>query len=116
MPLPGIVLQPENGSPSKPVKQLQIGRWFTTLHWVLTPQEPTHGSLHLFPTQDNFNGQSWSIKHSGRQFGGAPYIPVRQEQTARFSTTLHSAFGPHGDGIHGETGGDGDFSTKIVII
>lgn len=75
-----------------------------------------HGSLHLFPTQDNFNGQSWLIKHSGRQFGGAPYIPVRQEQTALFSRTLQSAFDPHGDGIHGETGGDGDCSIINVVI
>lgn len=98
------------GSPSKPDKQLQIGRWLTTLHRALFPHEPIQGSLHLFLTQDNDNGQSWSIKHSGRQFGGVPNIPITQEHTARFSTTLHSAFAPQGDGTHGDLDGGAVFS------
>lgn len=45
------------------------------------------------------------MAHSGRQYGGAPSIPVKQEQTGLKSTTLHSAFGPHGEGTHGLIGG-----------
>lgn len=74
------------------------------------------GSLHLFATQANVRGQSWSIRHSGRQFGGAPNIPTKQEHTARLSTALHSAFAPHGDGIHGVVGGAGDFSEIMMKI
>lgn len=87
-----------------------MGRWLITLHRAFIPQEPAHGSLHLLPTHDNVRGQSWSIKHSGRQFGGAPNIPGRHEHTARLSETLQSAFDPHGDGIQGDTGGVGNFS------
>jgi hypothetical protein len=39
--------------------------------------------------------------------GGAPNIPVRQEQTGRPSTTRHSELAPQGDGTHGFVGGAG---------
>lgn len=55
------------------------------------------------------------MTHSGRQFGGAPYIPGRQEQTARSSTTLHSAFAPHGDGTQGTGRLSGVFSKGNVM-
>lgn len=44
------------------------------------------------------------MEHSGRQLGGVPNIPGRQEQMARLLTGWHSAFAPHGDGIHGVLG------------
>ena len=47
------------------------------------------------------------MTHSGRQFGGAPNIPVRQEHTGLPSTTLQSELAPHGDGTHGFVGGAG---------
>lgn len=83
------------------------------LHWVLIPQDPVQGSLHLFETQLKVNGQSWSIKHSGRHFGGDPNIPGKHEQTAWSLITLQLAFAPQGDGTQGDTGGVGDFS-KIM--
>lgn len=52
------------------------------------------------------------MMHSGRQFGGAPNIPGRQEHTALESTGRHSALGPQGDGIQGVTGGLGGSSAK----
>lgn len=113
--LPGIKLHPTKGSPSKPDKQLHIGRWLTTLHRALKPQDPTHGSLHLLATQDNVRGQSWSIKHSGRQLGGAPSMPGKQEHTALSLTVLHSELDPHGEGTHGDIGGNGFRSGRRPI-
>lgn len=45
------------------------------------------------------------MTHSGRQFGGAPNMPGKQEHTALSSTERHSAFGPQGDGMQGVAGG-----------
>lgn len=39
--------------------------------------------------------------HSGLQFGGEPIKSIRQEQDGLSLTTLHSAFGPQGDGWQG---------------
>lgn len=44
------------------------------------------------------------MTHSGRQFGGAPSIPCKQEHTGLLSITLHSALAPQGDGTHGLVG------------
>lgn len=108
-------LQPEKGSPSKPEMQLHIGLWLTALHCALKPHEPTQGSLHLLLTQAKLNGQSWSMEHSGRQFGGAPYIPGRQEHTARSPTALHSALAPHGEGTQG-AGRTGVFAARKKFV
>lgn len=78
------------------------------------PQDPGHGSLHLLPTHAKCDGQSWLMTHSGRQLGGAPNIPGRQEQTARSSTERHSAFGPQGDGMQGVIGGFSFGSAEIT--
>ena len=110
--LPWTGLQPENGSPSKPVLHVHTGWWLWTVHCALKPQEPAQGSRHLLRTHARCVGQSWWIRHSGRQFGGAPNIPVRHEQTGRSSTTRQSALAPQGDGTHGFAGGAGLGSTE----
>lgn len=50
--------------------------------------------------------------HSGRQFGGDPIYSLRQEHDGESPTGRHSAFGPHGEGLHGFVGSAG-LSTKI---
>lgn len=50
------------------------------------------------------SGQSELTAHSGRQAGGEPMYPARQEQAPRLFTILHSLFGPHGDGSQGLKG------------
>jgi len=110
--LPWTGLHPENGSPSYPGRQEHTGWWLCTEHWALKPQEPTHGSRHLERTHARWFGQSWWMRHSGRQLGGAPNMPEVHEHTARESTTRHSELGPQGDGIHGLMGaGGGLFSS-----
>lgn len=42
--------------------------------------------------------------HSGLQLGGVPIICDEHEQTGTVFLTLHSEFGPHGDGLHGSVG------------
>lgn len=39
--------------------------------------------------------------HSGLQVGGLPIYPIMQEQTACPFISLHSEFGPHGEGWQG---------------
>lgn len=91
------------GSPSNPSMHEHIGWWFCVVQRALKPHEPIHGSWHCCAIQARFDGHSWWITHSGRQFGGAPSIPNEHEQTALASSSLHSEFGPHGDGIQGFT-------------
>lgn len=54
------------------------------------------------------------MEHSGRQLGGVPNIPARQEQIARLLTGWHSAFAPQGDGIHGVLGGSTGLTVNIL--
>jgi hypothetical protein len=46
------------------------------------------------------SGHSGSVTHSGRQFGGAPFISGKHEQLALPLLILHIEFGPHGEGRH----------------
>lgn len=39
--------------------------------------------------------------HSGRQCGGEPDCPGKQEHEATFPFTRHWLFGPQGEGLHG---------------
>lgn len=44
-------------------------------------------------------------RHSGRQDGGDPIWPGRHEQAAApLALTVHSLYGPHGDGEQGDIG------------
>lgn len=61
------------------------------------------GSAHLLFIQDFSNGHSLFDIHSGRQYGGFPIKPVKHEQDGIVSsTTRHSEFGPHGEGVQGD--------------
>lgn len=95
--------QEVKGFPVNPALQLQIGLWFLTKHFALVPHTPGHGSIHFWLEQASFKLQSESIVHSGRQFGGLPRKPSKQEQTAWLLYSLHWLFGPHGDGLQGWT-------------
>ena len=47
---------------------------------------------------------SLGVLHSGRQLGGLPSYPGRQEQYLKLFTTLHWECGPHGSELQGSTG------------
>lgn len=46
-------------------------------------------------------GHSEFIVHSGLQFGGLPMKLGKQEHEGEPPISLHSLFGPHGEGTHG---------------
>lgn len=95
-----------NGFPDIPAGQLHIGIWLTTSQRASWPHVPGHGSVHLFLIQALSRGQSSFITHSGlHPLYGSPWYSGKQVQTP----SLHCAFGPHGDGLHGSifTGGGG---------
>lgn len=94
-----------NGSPSgNSGGQLQIGLWLTIWHRALSPHVPGQGSTHFLLMQARFRGHSALATHSGRQLGGTPMYPSKQEHVGRSPVTRHTLFGPHGDGMHGLTG------------
>lgn len=108
----GFVLHSISGSPVKPGKQKQLGVWLTTRHSVLTPQEPGQGSLHFLFMQAKLNEHSLLVTHSGLQLGGTPLKSGKQEQDGDSPITLHTEFGPQGEGSHGFTG---FVSSKIAV-
>lgn len=61
-----------NGLPVYWFGQLQIGLWFTTIHFAPIPQAPAQGSRHFWLEHDRVNGQSEFEVHSGRHVGGLP--------------------------------------------
>lgn len=73
------------------------------------PQVPGHGSTHLFLIQANdglqslFNSHSW--RHPCALSYGSPKYPWVQIQDPAPFFSRHSAFGPHGDGKHGDESG-----------
>lgn len=87
-----------------PSIQLHIGVWFITLHRALVPQEPGHGSLHFCVMHARLLGHSGLTVHSGRQFGGLPMYLGKQEHEGLPPISLHSLFGPQGDGTQGFCG------------
>lgn len=54
--------------------------------------------------------------HSGRQPGGLPKYPGKQEQTETSPLDLHWLFGPHGDGIHGLLGSSDAGDSKHLTV
>lgn len=69
------------------------------------PHAPSHGSRQRRSMHANCNLHSALTRHSGRQEGGDPICPGLHEQAAApLGLTVHSLYGPHGDGEHGETG------------
>lgn len=55
------------------------------------------------------------LAHSGLQLGGEPIYPEMHAQEGESLTTLHSEFGPQGEGWHGFNFGGG-ISAKIYIF
>lgn len=51
--------------------------------------------------QAKFDSHSLLLVHSGRQFGGDPLYSGKQEQDGEPLISLHSEFGPHGEGSQG---------------
>lgn len=100
-------LQLVNGSPVKPSGHEHVGIWLMTSHRAFTPQVPGQGSLHLFLIQALSLWHSELKTHSGLQDSyGFPIYSGKHEQIP----LSHWAFGPHGEGLHGSTGGG-----KVVI-
>jgi hypothetical protein len=93
------------GSPVKPGGQLQIGLWFITLQRAWSPHVPGQGFIHLWLLHAWFWGHSELTTHSGLHDGGLPTKLGWQEHTAWPLVTLHTLFGPHGDGSQGLCGG-----------
>lgn len=56
------------------------------------------GSLHLLLIHAKSNKHSLLARHSGRQCGGFPMKSGKQEHDGKLCITLHSEFGPHGEG------------------
>lgn len=84
------------------MKHVQTGKWLTTWHSAFWLQVPGHGSLHLFIMQALFETQSELTVHSGLQLSyGLPIYSGKQMQDPAPFCSLHIAFTPHGDGIHG---------------
>lgn len=96
--------QPWNGSPEYWASHVHDGVWLITVHCVLIPHEPGHGSTHFWFIHARFAGHSEFIEHSGRQFGGDPINVGKHEHAGLSLITLHSEFCPHGDGLHGLMG------------
>ena len=99
-----ILIHWENGSPLKPLLQTQIGIWFLTLQYALTPHRPGQGSWHFLLMQALSDGHSTLITHSGLQFGGEPIICGWQEHWHLYPLVNGGLLlGPQGFGSHGST-------------
>ena len=103
----GILLHCWKGSPLYPFGHLQTARWFLTEHLALSPHAPVQGSTQRCCEHACFLLHSLLIKHSGRQFGGAPMFPLVQEHIGRSPKALQTELGPHGLGTHGSLGREG---------
>lgn len=69
---------------------------------VLKPHVPGQGSLHLLLVHDLSCGQSEFVTHSGLQpIYGSPKYSGKHVQEPAPPCSLHIAFAPHGDGLHG---------------
>lgn len=66
--------------------------------------------------QAKWSGHSLLLIHSGLQFGGELINPARHEHDGLSLITLHSEFGPQGDGWHGLIGIRSSTEKKNVNI
>lgn len=72
-----------------------------TSHLAFCPQTPGQGSRHLFLKQALSLEHSWLPVHSGLQDSyGFPLYSAKHVQ----NPLLHSALGPHGEGLQGSDG------------
>ena len=104
----GCWVHRENGSPTVPGGQLQMGLWFWTSQTANIPQVPGQGSMHFWAMQARALEQSEFRRHSALHPWsdvGSPWYPLLQLQTiCPALSSLHSVFGPQGDGLHGFSG------------
>lgn len=98
--VPIIGLHSRNAFPVILSGQLHIGMWLTTLHNAFEAQVPGQGFLHLLLIQALSRSHSELWTHSGRHPEyGSPWNSGRQVHCP----LKHSAFAPHGDGLHGSS-------------
>lgn len=105
-----------NGSPVKPFTQEHIGVWLTTWQLAFAPQELTHGSWHFWLMQAKLLAHSLLLTHSALQLGGLPIKSDKHIHSDLSSRAWQCEFGPHGFGLHGEGGGDGNSWAKNCKI
>ncbi len=75
------------------------------------PHRPGQGSWHFWLVQALSGAQSEFMTHSGRQLGGLPIIPGRQEQSQRSPTTRGGLLlGPQGSGLQGSSATTGSMA------
>ena len=87
--------------------------WFLTSQWAFLPHKPGQGSIHFWFLHALSVGQSELRMHSGRQFGGEPIIPGKQEQSQRSPTFLGGLeYGPQGFGSQGSSAITGSMAAK----
>ena len=80
---------------------------------ALVPQDPMQGSVHFCLIQARWLGHSLLTRHSGLQFGGNPKNVGKQEHKGVLSAEgVHWVFGPHGEGLHGSSGGVAIYERK----
>lgn len=89
--------------------QEHIGLWEITLQLAFLAHWLTHGSIHFWLIQALSVAHSLLMVHSGRQFGGVPFMSGWQLQTACKFISRHKLFGPHGEGVQGD-----GFSTSVI--
>lgn len=101
----GNLLQYLNGSPVYPRMHVHEGKWFITWHKALSLHVPGQGSWHLLLMQALFEGQSDDKTHSGLHPSyGLPIYSGRHVHDPAPFCSLHTAFEPQGDGMHGVSG------------
>lgn len=88
--------------------------WLFTKQFAYKPQDPSQGFLHFSEIHARSLGQSECTTHSGLQKGGEPAYVGKHEHDAKPLMFRHSAYAPHGDGVHGSNGAAmlGDVSAK----
>lgn len=94
----GILSHLTNGFPVKPIVQTHIAVWLTTRHSAFSPHTLTHGLLHFWFIQALSLEHSAFDTHSGLQLGGEPTYSLKQEHDGKSPITLHSEYGPQGEG------------------
>lgn len=77
---------------------------------------PGHGSTHLLFTHALLLEQSEFVTHSGRQpVYGSPKYSGKHTQAPAPLRSLHIAFAPQGEGLHGSKGPSVGVGTEIKI-
>lgn len=96
------ISQPLVASPVKSGSHEHDGAWLTTRQTAFIPQISAHGFMHLLLRQAFDLPQSSFVTHSGRHpvYGSPKYSGIQVHEPAPFFS-LHIAFDPQGDPLHG---------------